>query len=243
MWKPTGEDRYRPVSWEQAFERVAVALRALASPDEAIFYTSGRTSNEAAFLYQLFVREYGTNNLPDCSDLCHESSGAGLSEAIGVGKGTVSLDDFEHADLILLLGQNPGSNHPRMFTTLLECQAPGLQGGERQSPARTLAGALRPSAGSAGAPERPANLGSLPAGARRRRRGAAEGHPEGAARARGAAPRTRPRLGLPAPACRRASPPGATRSAPFRSRSSSAPAGSRVRRCGAPRRSTPRPRT
>jgi molybdopterin-dependent oxidoreductase alpha subunit len=113
-----GSDRFEPVSWNEAFARAGDALRTLASPDEAVFYTSGRTSNEAAFLYQLFVREYGTNNLPDCSNLCHESSGVGLGEMIGIGKGTVSLEDFALADLILVVGQNPGSNHPRMLTTL-----------------------------------------------------------------------------------------------------------------------------
>ncbi len=113
-----GKDRFEPISWNLAFQRVGEALRALGSPNEAIFYTSGRTSNEAAFLYQLFARELGTNNLPDCSNLCHESSGTGLGEMIGIGKGTVSLADFELADLILVIGQNPGSNHPRMLTTL-----------------------------------------------------------------------------------------------------------------------------
>jgi anaerobic selenocysteine-containing dehydrogenase len=118
LWRRPGSDHFEPVSWRAAFERVGEALRALASPDQAVFYTSGRTSNEAAFLYQLFVRAYGTNNLPDCSNLCHESSGTGLGEMIGIGKGTVSLADFALADLILVIGQNPGSNHPRMLTTL-----------------------------------------------------------------------------------------------------------------------------
>lgn len=110
--------RYQPISWEAAFTVVADHLHALASPDEAVFYTSGRTSNEAAFLYQLFARRFGTNNLPDCSNMCHESSGMGLSEVIGVGKGTVTLEDFEHAELIFIVGQNPGTNHPRMLSTL-----------------------------------------------------------------------------------------------------------------------------
>jgi molybdopterin-dependent oxidoreductase alpha subunit len=118
MIRRPGTDRFVPISWHLAFQRVGEALRALGSPHEAVFYTSGRASNEAAFLYQLFVRELGTNNLPDCSNLCHESSGTGLGEMIGIGKGTVSLADFELADLILVLGQNPGSNHPRMLTTL-----------------------------------------------------------------------------------------------------------------------------
>ena len=111
-------DRYLPIAWDTAFARVAAALNALASPDEAIFYTSGRTSNEAAFLYQLFVRAYGTNNLPDCSNMCHEPSGVAMTEQIGSGKGSVTLDDFEHADAIFVFGQNPGTNHPRMLGEL-----------------------------------------------------------------------------------------------------------------------------
>lgn len=113
-----GGDHYEPISWEEAFSRIASELNGLHSPDQAIFYTSGRTSNEAAFLYQLFVRQFGTNNLPDCSNMCHESSGLALKEAIGVGKGTVTLKDFELADTILIIGQNPGTNHPRMLATL-----------------------------------------------------------------------------------------------------------------------------
>ena len=111
-------DRYVPVSWEEALALIARHLNGLASPDEAIFYTSGRTSNEAAFLYQLFVREFGTNNFPDCSNMCHEPSGAGLKPQIGVGKGTVTLQDFELADAIFIFGQNPGTNHPRMLGEL-----------------------------------------------------------------------------------------------------------------------------
>jgi molybdopterin-dependent oxidoreductase alpha subunit len=111
-------DHYEPISWEDAFELIAGELNALSSPDQAIFYTSGRTSNEAAFLYQLFVRQFGTNNLPDCSNMCHESSGLALKEVIGVGKGTVTLEDFDLADTILIIGQNPGTNHPRMLATL-----------------------------------------------------------------------------------------------------------------------------
>ncbi len=111
-------DRYVPIGWDAAFATVAAALNALASPDEAIFYTSGRTSNEAAFLYQLFVRAYGTNNLPDCSNMCHEPSGVAMTEQIGSGKGSVTLDDFELADAIFVFGQNPGSNHPRMLGEL-----------------------------------------------------------------------------------------------------------------------------
>ena len=114
----SGSDHYEPISWESAFSMVAAELNGLSSPDQAIFYTSGRTSNEAAFLYQLFVRQFGTNNLPDCSNMCHESSGLALKEVIGVGKGTVRLEDFDLADTILIIGQNPGTNHPRMLASL-----------------------------------------------------------------------------------------------------------------------------
>ncbi|MCA1557024.1 MAG: molybdopterin-dependent oxidoreductase, partial [Acidobacteria bacterium] len=113
-----GATHYESVSWEDAFKLIADELNALSSPDEAIFYTSGRTSNEAAFLYQLFVRQMGTNNLPDCSNMCHESSGSALTETIGIGKGTVTLHDFEQAEAIFIIGQNPGTNHPRMLSTL-----------------------------------------------------------------------------------------------------------------------------
>ncbi|MBV71529.1 MAG: hypothetical protein CMH52_09265 [Myxococcales bacterium] len=114
----TGASHYEPIEWTEAFDFIAAQLNALQSPDEAIFYTSGRTSNEAAFLYQLFVRMFGTNNLPDCSNMCHESSGRGLSETIGIGKGTVSLRDLETSDCIFVIGQNPGTNHPRMLSAL-----------------------------------------------------------------------------------------------------------------------------
>jgi molybdopterin-dependent oxidoreductase alpha subunit len=127
VYKPAGEDHYRPVSWEQAFTIVGDKLKGLASPDEATFYTSGRTSNEAAFLYQLFVRGYGTNNLPDCSNMCHESSGWAMGQTIGIGKATISYDDFAKADLIIIMGQNPGSNHPRMLTALEEAKEAGCQ--------------------------------------------------------------------------------------------------------------------
>jgi molybdopterin-dependent oxidoreductase alpha subunit len=113
-----GATHYEPVTWDEAFKLIAEEINALASPDEAIFYTSGRTSNEAAFLYQLFVRQLGTNNLPDCSNMCHESSGSALTETIGIGKGTVTLHDFEQAEAIFIIGQNPGTNHPRMLSTL-----------------------------------------------------------------------------------------------------------------------------
>lgn len=116
-----GSSHYEPISWDDAFRQVAQRLNGLASPNEAVFYTSGRASNEAAYLYQLFVRRFGTNNLPDCSNMCHESSGVGLGETIGVGKGTVSLEDLHQAGLIIVMGQNPGTNHPRMLSALTKC--------------------------------------------------------------------------------------------------------------------------
>ncbi len=127
MHKPEGASHYQPVSWERALDIVAAALRGLEDPDEAVFYTSGRTSNEAAFAYQLFVREYGTNNLPDCSNMCHESSGSALNETLGIGKGTVTLDDLDAADLIVIAGQNPGTNHPRMLTALEQAKKNGAR--------------------------------------------------------------------------------------------------------------------
>jgi molybdopterin-dependent oxidoreductase alpha subunit len=127
LWRRPGSQHFEPISWHSALVRAGAALSSLPSPDAAVFYTSGRASNEAAFLYQLLAREYGTNNLPDCSNLCHESSGTGLGEMIGIGKGTVSLADFEQADLILVLGQNPGSNHPRMLTTLQQAARRGCR--------------------------------------------------------------------------------------------------------------------
>jgi molybdopterin-dependent oxidoreductase alpha subunit len=122
-----GAERYEPVSWEAAFALVAAELRELEAADGAVFYTSGRTSNEAAFLYQLFARAFGTNNLPDCSNLCHESSGAALGPTIGIGKGCVKLSDFEHADAIFVLGQNPGTNHPRMLMALQAAKRRGCR--------------------------------------------------------------------------------------------------------------------
>ena len=122
-----GSDHYEAIDWPDAFALTASQLKALASPDEAIFYTSGRTSNEAAFLYQLFVRQFGTNNLPDCSNMCHESTGTGLKEALGFGKGTVTLEDFDLCDAIFIVGQNPGTNHPRMLTTLIEAKRRGCK--------------------------------------------------------------------------------------------------------------------
>ncbi|MGP3536706.1 FdhF/YdeP family oxidoreductase [Microbacterium sp. RD1] len=122
-----GATHYRPASWDEALGVVADALRSLDDPNEAIFYTSGRTSNEAAFLYQLLVRGLGTNNLPDCSNMCHESSGTALVETIGIGKGTVSLDDIHSADLLIVAGQNPGTNHPRMLSALEKAKNNGAR--------------------------------------------------------------------------------------------------------------------
>jgi molybdopterin-dependent oxidoreductase alpha subunit len=124
MYKAPEDGHYRPVSWEDAFRIAADELKA-GTPDEAVFYTSGRTSNEAAFLYQLLVRRHGTNNLPDCSNMCHESSGSALTETLGIGKGSVSLEDLYKADLILVVGQNPGTNHPRMLTALEKAKKAG----------------------------------------------------------------------------------------------------------------------
>lgn len=120
-----GATHYTPIDWDDAFRLIASELRALESPDEAIFYTSGRTSNEAAFLYQLLARRFGTNNLPDCSNMCHESSGVALSETVGIGKGSVTLDDIYEADVILVAGQNPGTNHPRMLSALEKAKENG----------------------------------------------------------------------------------------------------------------------
>jgi molybdopterin-dependent oxidoreductase alpha subunit len=125
MYLPEGGIHYQPIAWENAFNLIAKNLNELKTPDDGIFYTSGRTSNEAAFLYQLFVREFGTNNLPDCSNMCHESSGVALSETVGIGKGSVTLEDFYEAEVIIILGQNPGTNHPRMLTALQKAKANG----------------------------------------------------------------------------------------------------------------------
>ncbi|MEH7872146.1 FdhF/YdeP family oxidoreductase [Rhizobium laguerreae] len=119
-------DRYEPIDWGEAFGLIASGLNKLGSPDQAEFYTSGRSSNEAAFLYQLFVRAYGTNNFPDCSNMCHEATSVGLPKSIGVGKGTVTLEDFDHADAIFSFGHNPGTNHPRMMTTLHQAARRGV---------------------------------------------------------------------------------------------------------------------
>jgi molybdopterin-dependent oxidoreductase alpha subunit len=122
-----GSTHYEPISWEDAFALIAADLNSLASPNEAVFYTSGRTSNEAAFLYQLFVRQFGTNNLPDCSNMCHESSGVALTESIGLGKSSIRLSDFKETDLVIVIGQNPGTNAPRMMTSLEEAKLAGAK--------------------------------------------------------------------------------------------------------------------
>jgi molybdopterin-dependent oxidoreductase alpha subunit len=122
-----GATHYQAISWSDAFQHIAQELNSLDDPDEAVFYTSGRTSNEAAFLYQLFVRQFGTNNLPDCSNMCHETSGSGLTETIGIGKGTVKLEDFYITDVIVIIGQNPGTNHPRMMSALQKAKRKGAK--------------------------------------------------------------------------------------------------------------------
>ena len=127
MYLKKGGTNYQPISWPDAFSIIASKLKSLESPNNAVFYTSGRTSNEAAFLYQAFVRMFGTNNLPDCSNMCHESSGKALVSTIGIGKGTVTLEDFNHADTILVIGQNPGTNHPRMLTALRDAKLNGCK--------------------------------------------------------------------------------------------------------------------
>ena len=127
VYKAAGEDHYRPVRWGKAFSIIAEKLNSLATPDEAAFYTSGRTSNEAAFIYQLFVRAFGTNNLPDCSNMCHESTGWAMGQTLGIGKSTIAYDDFGKSDLIIIMGQNPGTNHPRMLTALEEAKNNGAE--------------------------------------------------------------------------------------------------------------------
>ncbi len=125
VYLPKGGTHYEPITWENAFSLIAKRLHECKNPNDAVFYTSGRTSNEAAFLYQLFVRQFGTNNLPDCSNMCHESSGVALTESLGIGKGSVTLDDFYNAEVIIILGQNPGTNHPRMLTALQKAKENG----------------------------------------------------------------------------------------------------------------------
>ena len=128
MYLPEGATHYRPISWDAAFQLTASHLRGLADPNRALFYTSGRASNEAAFVYQLLARQLGTNNLPDCSNMCHESSGLAMTQTLGIGKGTVTLTDIaDHAELIVIVGQNPGTNHPRMLTVLEEAKQRGAR--------------------------------------------------------------------------------------------------------------------
>jgi len=123
----SGKNHYQPISWDGAFELISKRIISLENPNRAAYYTSGRTSNEAAFLYQAFVRSLGTNNLPDCSNMCHESSGKGLGATIGIGKGTVLLEDFDNSDLVIVIGQNPGTNHPRMLTALRDAKHNGAK--------------------------------------------------------------------------------------------------------------------
>ncbi|MFD2581439.1 FdhF/YdeP family oxidoreductase [Pedobacter vanadiisoli] len=125
MYLPHGGTHYQPISWDDAFSKIAGHLNALEVPDEAAFYTSGRTSNETSFLYQLFAKEYGTNNMPDCSNMCHETSGTALRPTIGIGKGTVKLEDFYDTDVVVIVGQNPGTNAPRMMSALEKCKKNG----------------------------------------------------------------------------------------------------------------------
>src|SRR5680860_266538 len=127
VYKPAGKDHYQPISWDEAFSIIAKKLKGLDSPNQAAFYTSGRTDNETAFIYQLFVRAFGTNNLPDCSNMCHESTGLAMGQTIGIGKATIAYDDFAKADLIIIMGQNPGTNHPRMLTALEEAKGNGAE--------------------------------------------------------------------------------------------------------------------
>jgi molybdopterin-dependent oxidoreductase alpha subunit len=128
MYLAPGTDHYAPITWEEALDLVAKRLRAMTDPNRAAFYTSGRASNEAAFVFQLLARRLGTNNLPDCSNMCHESSGAALVETIGVGKGVVTLEDItDHAELIVIVGQNPGTNHPRMLSALEKAKLRGAR--------------------------------------------------------------------------------------------------------------------
>ena len=192
-----GADRYQVITWTDAFALIANELKSLGSPDEAIFYTSGRTSNEAAFLYQLFVRQFGTNNLPDCSNMCHESSGTGMKESLGFGKGTVTLEDFDLADAIFVIGQNPGTNHPRMLTSLLAAKRRGCKivhinplpetGLARFKHPREVLDLARQGFGVGG---------SFSASADQRRRGFAESHHEGSFRRRRTPAGPGPRSGV-----------------------------------------------
>ena len=127
MYLPKGGTHYEPISWDNAFKKIATHLNALDSPDNAAFYTSGRTSNETSFMYQLFAREFGTNNMPDCSNMCHETTGVALLETLGLGKGNVRLDDLYEAEVIMIIGQNPGTNAPRMMSALEKAKKNGAQ--------------------------------------------------------------------------------------------------------------------
>src|SRR6185312_9236826 len=127
LYKPKGKDNYEPISWDKAFTIIGDRLKALDSPNEATFYTSGRTANETAFIYQLLARSFGTNYLPDCSNMCHESTGKAMGQVIGIGKNTIAYKDFAKADLIIIMGQNPGTNHPRMLTALEEAKEAGAE--------------------------------------------------------------------------------------------------------------------
>ncbi|MBO9732539.1 MAG: FdhF/YdeP family oxidoreductase [Chitinophaga sp.] len=127
VYLPQGGTHYQPISWDDAFKKIATHLNALENPDQAAFYTSGRTSNEASFVYQLFAKAYGTNNMPDCSNMCHETSGSALRPTIGIGKGTVTLEDFYDAEVIVIIGQNPGTNAPRMMSALAKAKENGAK--------------------------------------------------------------------------------------------------------------------
>ena len=127
MIRKSGSNQYQPIDWDDAFDLISEHIQTMNHPERGVYYTSGRTSNEAAFLYQALVRALGSNNMPDCSNMCHESSGKALTQTIGIGKGTVHLDDFNHADLILVIGQNPGTNHPRMLSALRDAKKKGTK--------------------------------------------------------------------------------------------------------------------
>ena len=127
VFLPENGTHFQPISWDEAYRKIASVLNGLESPDEAAFYTSGRLSNEASFMYQLFVREFGTNNMPDCSNMCHESSSVALNETIGIGKGTVTLEDFEKSEVIVLMGINPATNMPRMLDSLQKAKMNGAK--------------------------------------------------------------------------------------------------------------------
>jgi anaerobic selenocysteine-containing dehydrogenase len=176
-----------PCSWDDAFALIGRHLQALDSPHQAEFYTSGRTPNEAAFLYSIFVREFGTNNFPDCSNMCHEPTSRGLPPAIGVGKGTIVLQDFEHAEAIFVIGQNTGTNSPRMMSNLVEARKRGIPivavnpMPERADPLRRAAGR-----GADGHVRFDRDHQRVRAHPHRRRPGPDQGHDEGDVRARGA---------------------------------------------------------